>query len=49
MLKSSFVMFLEAYCQTKTISAKNNILPPYNLHDWGSLGILWVFFFGVKL
>lgn len=43
MLKSTFIMFLEVSCQSKTISAKNNVLSPYNLHNLGFLGILWDF------
>lgn len=47
MLKSTFIMFLEAYCQSTIISAKNNILTPCNLQD---LGFAWNFvdFWGVK-
>lgn len=43
MLKSTFIMFLEVYCQNKTISANNNKPCSYNLHDLGFAGILWDF------
>lgn len=41
-------MFLDIYCQNKTISAKSNIPHPYNLHDFGFAGN-FVGFLGVKL
>ena len=40
MLKSTFIMFLEAYCQTTTISAKNNILNSLQ-PTW--FGVCWEF------
>lgn len=33
-------MFLEAYHQTKAISAQNNMSPPSNLHNLGLTGNL---------
>ena len=46
MFKSTFIMLLGVYCQDKTISAKNNMPHPYNLHDFGFAGNFVGFFWG---